>query len=105
MASVRLYLTESLGPCIGAHTRPYPVYTWRACSLARALLGQWAGELGELLVPYRDNLYVIPTSDDMFLLEPQMYGRAGREYLLNRFIEPLAGWADDTLIDCPPSLG
>jgi anion-transporting ArsA/GET3 family ATPase len=75
-----------------------------AC-LPRALLGQWQGELGELVRQVAPNLYVIPTSDEMFLLEPQMYGRTGREYLLTRFVDALAGAFDDVLIDCPPSLG
>lgn len=74
-------------------------------SLARALLGQWSGELADLVQPVDDGLYVIPTSDDMFLLEPQMYGRSGREYLLSRFLDALLGIFDDIVIDCPPSLG
>ncbi|MEU1986119.1 ParA family protein [Nocardia sp. NPDC019395] len=74
-------------------------------SLARALLGQWSGELSELVQPVGENLYVIPTSDEMFLLEPQMYGRSGREYLLSRFLDTLKDVFDDIVIDCPPSLG
>ena len=74
-------------------------------NLARALLGQWTGELGELVQRVDERLLAIPTSDDMFLLEPQMYGRSGREYLLSRLVEALVGIADDVLIDCPPSLG
>ncbi len=74
-------------------------------SLAAAVLGQWSGELGELVQQVGDGMFVIPTSDEMFLLEPQMYGRSGREYLLSRFLEPLAGVFDDVVIDCPPSLG
>ncbi|MFE3227631.1 ParA family protein [Nocardia sp. NPDC059228] len=74
-------------------------------NLARALLGQWTGELGELVQQIDNGLFVVPTSDDMFLLEPQMYGRTGREYLLSNFLEPLHGVFDDVVIDCPPSLG
>lgn len=74
-------------------------------SLARALLGQWTGELAELVHQVNGELFVIPTSDDMFLLEPQMYSRPGREYLLSRFLEALVGIFDDVVIDCPPSLG
>jgi chromosome partitioning protein len=90
------HLTDTLGvaeaPAEGAN-------------LARALLGQFTGELGDLLVEAGRDLYLIPTSDDMFIVEQQMYGRSGREYLLSRFVDALRGWADDVLIDCPPSLG
>ncbi|MBF6301647.1 ParA family protein [Nocardia amamiensis] len=88
------HLTEAVGaqPAGGA-------------SLARALLGQWSGELAELVQQVAGGLFVIPTSDDMFLLEPQMYGRSGREYLLSRFLDALVGIFDDVVIDCPPSLG
>lgn len=74
-------------------------------TLARAMLGEWSGELGDLLHKVADNLYVIPTNDDMFLLEPQMYPRSGREYLLSRFLDHLADVFDDVVLDCPPSLG
>ena len=74
-------------------------------SLARALLGQWSGELGELVQQVSGGLFVIPTSDEMFLLEPQMYGRSGREWLLSRFLDALVDVFDDVVIDCPPSLG
>lgn len=90
------HLTEA----IGAAEAPA-----EGANLARALLGQWSGELGELLHKVSDNLYVLCTSDDMFLLEPQMYARTGREYLLGRFLDALADVFDDVLIDCPPSLG
>lgn len=74
-------------------------------TLARALLGQWSGELGELVTLVQDNLSVVPTSDDMFLLEPQMYGRSGREYLLSLLLDAFRPAFDHCLIDCPPSLG
>jgi chromosome partitioning protein len=76
-----------------------------AANLANALLGQWAGELGELVTLAHDNLSVIPTSESMFLLEPQMYGKTGREYLLSLLLDALRPAFDHCLIDCPPSLG
>ncbi|MFD0366356.1 ParA family protein [Nocardia sp. GCM10030253] len=88
------HLTEAIG-----------VEVTPGASLARALLGQWSGELSELVQQVNDNLFVIPTSDDMFLLEPQMYGKAGREYLLSRFLDTVVSIFDDVVIDCPPSLG
>lgn len=74
-------------------------------TLAGALLGQWSGELGELVQQVAGGMFVIPTSDQMFLLEPQMYGRSGREYMLSRFLDALVDVFDDVVIDCPPSLG
>ncbi|MFF5325332.1 ParA family protein [Janibacter hoylei] len=74
-------------------------------NLAKALLGTWAGELGDLVTLAQDNLSVIPTSQDMFLLEPQMYAKTGREYLLSLLLDALRPAFDHCLIDCPPSLG
>jgi chromosome partitioning protein len=90
------HLTEAIGA---------PEAPTEGANLARALLGQWSGELGDLLHKVSDNLFVLCTSDDMFLLEPQMYARTGREYLLSRFLDALADVFDDVVIDCPPSLG
>jgi len=74
-------------------------------TLPRALLGQWDGELGELVTPFGERLQVLPTSEDMFVLEPQLYSRTGREWLLSRLLDAFAPAFDDCLIDCPPSLG
>lgn len=74
-------------------------------NLPKTLLGKWSGGLGELIVDIGPRLHLIPTCDEMFLLEPELYGRTGRENLLARLLEPLAGVIDDVLIDCPPSLG
>jgi chromosome partitioning protein len=74
-------------------------------NLPRALLGQWDGELGDLVVKSSDRLYVVPASQDMFVLEPQLYSRTGREWLLSRLLDAFAPGFDHCLIDCPPSLG
>lgn len=74
-------------------------------NLPRTLLGQWSGELGELITPYSDRLHLLPASQDMFVLEPQLYTRPGREWLLSRLLDALAPAYDYALIDCPPSLG
>lgn len=74
-------------------------------NLAKALLGQWEGELGELLIPFNDRMQVLATSEDMFLLEPQLYSKTGREYLLSFVLDAYADAFDDCVIDCPPSLG
>lgn len=75
-------------------------------TLAGALLGEWSGELGDLVAVYRDRLHVIPTNQDMFLLEPRMYGAnvRAREYRLSRLLDALEAGYDFCLIDCPPSL-
>ncbi|MCW2915874.1 MAG: hypothetical protein JWN52_3942 [Actinomycetia bacterium] len=74
-------------------------------NLAKALLGLWAGELGELVTSYSENLSIVATSQDMFLLEPQMYAKTGREYLLPLLLDAFRPAFDHCLIDCPPSLG
>lgn len=75
-------------------------------TLAGALLGEWSGELGDLVAVYRERLHVIPTNPDMFLLEPRMYGAnvRAREYRLARLLDAFEDGYDFCLIDCPPSL-
>ncbi|MFI7511451.1 ParA family protein [Micromonospora aurantiaca] len=75
-------------------------------TLAGALLGEWSGELGELVTIYRERLHVIPTNADMFLLEPRMYGAnvRAREFRLARLLDAFEDGYDVCLIDCPPSL-
>ena len=76
-------------------------------TLAAALLGEWTGTLGDLITQYRPNLDVIATHEDMFLLEPRMYGATvrNREYRLSRLLDAFDDAYDFCLIDCPPSLG
>ena len=89
------HLTRALGlPDAGAEA-----------NLPRALLGQYEGDLGELVIPVSENLHVIPASQEMFVLEPQLYARTGREFLLSRLLDAFAPAYDRCLIDCPPSLG
>lgn len=89
------HLTRALG----VDNAPAPA------TMANALLGHWSGELRELVTVYRDRVHVIPTNPDMFLLEPQMYPRPGREYLLDQLLTAFDPGYDVCLIDCPPSLG
>lgn len=74
-------------------------------TLPAAMLGQWSGELGELVAVRSEKLHVIPTSVQMVLLEPQLYARSGREWLLSRLLDAVAPAYDVCLLDCPPSLG
>ena len=91
------HLTDNLG--LPHATEP--------ATLANALLGDWSGELGDLIAVYRDNIHVIPTHPSMFLLEPQMYGAKvrNREQRLSKLLRYLDDAYDFCLIDCPPSLG
>lgn len=73
-------------------------------NLARALLGQWSGELNDLVACSRENLYVIPTSLDMFTLASQMLGKPGREFLLSLFLDAFEGIFDECVIDTQPAL-
>ncbi|MFE2962020.1 ParA family protein [Nocardia tengchongensis] len=92
------HLTEAIG------AQPAPSGSG-AANLPRALLGEWRGELSDLVQQAAGGLYVVPTSDDMFLLEPLMYAKVGREFLLSRFLDALVDVFDAVVIDCPPSLG
>jgi len=76
-------------------------------NLAAALLGQYDGDLGDLLAPVDalDGLAVLPNCDEMFLLESQLHSRPAREMLLSRLLDVYAPHFDEIIIDCPPSLG
>ena len=74
-------------------------------NLPRALLGQWAGELGELIYQVSERLHVIRASESMFTLEAQLYSAAGREWRLSQLLDAYAPAYDFCIIDCPPSLG
>ena len=58
----------------------------------------------EVLVKVGD-LHLLPSSIDLAGAEIHLLTRPGREYVLARALEPLAGGYDVVLIDCPPSLG
>ncbi|MEV6562965.1 ParA family protein [Nocardia sp. NPDC051756] len=88
------HLTEALG-----------IEPAEDATLAKALLGKWSGELGELVRRTAGGLFVIPTSDEMFLLETDLHALRMREWILSKFLDNLVGVFDDVVIDCPPSLG
>lgn len=74
-------------------------------TLKRKILGEWDGDLREIVVEYRPGLFVLPTNLDAFLLDRGLYMSQGREHRLARVLEELEDLADIGLIDCPPSLG
>lgn len=74
-------------------------------TLANAMLARWAGDPAELVTSYRDNLDIIPTNLDAFLVERALYQERAQEHRLLRVLESMGDTYDVCLIDCPPSLG
>lgn len=74
-------------------------------TLKGAVLGEWTGDLREIIAPYRENLHVLPTNIDAFLLDRGLYMSQGREHRLARVLDGLEDDYDACVIDSPPSLG
>lgn len=51
------------------------------------------------------NLYIIPTTMDLFVSEIELFEQADRERALKRILEPLQSEFRYIFIDCPPSFG
>jgi chromosome partitioning protein len=51
------------------------------------------------------DLHLLPATIDLAGAEVHLLSRAGREYALQRAIDPLRSDYDVVIIDCPPSLG
>jgi chromosome partitioning protein len=71
-------------------------------SLHDVMLGRAAA--ADVLVKAGD-LHLLPSSIDLAGAEVHLLSRTGREYVLQRAIDPLLDSYDVVLIDCPPSLG
>ncbi len=71
----------------------YEVYTGKAAM---------EDAVHQTLIP---NLYVVPTSMDLFLSEIELLEKADRETRLRAFLKPLKDRFRYILIDCPPSFG
>lgn len=55
--------------------------------------------------PVQTYLDLIPATSDLADAEVELIPELRRELVLRRVLEPLNGWYDFILIDCPPSIG
>ena len=69
-----------------------------------AVLRRDGTQLAECTQHLRDNLHIVTSRLELAQLEIEMIGRAMREMILQRAIEPVRGAYDYILIDCPPQL-
>ncbi|MFC8201681.1 ParA family protein [Streptomyces sp. NPDC057298] len=98
------HLTKQLG---------YPLLNIDEASLAKHMLGEAKGELGELLVPikggdFEEHLWLLPACKDAFLLDARLATSRSvriKETALEKALEPLEQDFDYIVVDCPPSLG
>ncbi|WP_407698844.1 ParA family protein [Streptomyces acidicola] len=82
-------------------------------SLAKHMLKEAKGELGELLVPikggdFEEHLWLLPACKDAFLLDAKLATTKAvriKESALEKAVEPLEQEFDYIVVDCPPSLG
>lgn len=85
---------------ISAGLEPYDMdYT-----IVNALQNKNAVPISRCLKHLRRNLFLVPASLELARLEVVMIGRAARETILRRILEPIRNKFDFILIDCPPQL-
>ncbi len=60
--------------------------------------------INRTISPVQAYLDVIPADNDLAAAEIELIPEIRRELVLQRALEPLNGWYDYILIDCPPSL-
>jgi chromosome partitioning protein len=90
----------NLSQALGIEEEPvFNLYT----ELKREIVDS-AGELARTIVRTRQGMDVVPASIDLAVVELEMAGIMGREYLLNELLKPLAGSYDYVFIDCPHSI-
>jgi chromosome partitioning protein len=58
-----------------------------------------------VIYPVKPFLDLIPSNIELASAEMELIAEIRREYILKRVLEPIKGWYDFILIDCPPSLG
>jgi chromosome partitioning protein len=59
----------------------------------------------DVVVQGAEGLDLLPSTIDLAGAELHLLTKTGREYVLRRALEPVAGGYDVVFIDCPPSLG
>jgi chromosome partitioning protein len=64
-----------------------------------------AFSISRIVHPVRTYLDLIPANIELASAEMELIAEIRREYALSRVLDPLDGWYDLILIDCPPSLG
>lgn len=76
-------------------------------SLAEVLGGARPGQvdLRDVLVTVGDRLTVCPADSALAEVEVGLASRLGREHVLRKALEPVAGEFDACLLDCPPDQG
>src|ERR1700722_4388841 len=62
------------------------------------------GDLSKAIVPTTAGIDVIPASIDLAIVELEMAGLMGREYLISELLKPLVDSYDYIFIDCPHSI-
>jgi len=60
--------------------------------------------VNQVIQPIKAYLDVIPADSDLAAAEIELIPELRRELVLRRALDPLRGWYDYVLIDCPPSL-
>jgi chromosome partitioning protein len=90
----------NLSQSLGIEDEPrYNLYS----ELKKEIL-QEGGRLSDAIVPTASGIDVIPASIDLAIVELEMAGIMGREYLISELLKPLADQYDYIFIDCPHSI-
>ncbi len=89
-------LSQSLGI---EEEPPFNLYS----ELKKEIL-QEGGQLSKAIVSTATGIDVIPASIDLAIVELEMAGIMGREYLINDLLKPIVDNYDYVFIDCPHSI-
>lgn len=57
------------------------------------------------IIPYNENLHIVPSSLDLTSIELELAAVVGREFILKRLIDPIRDQYDFVFIDCQPHIG
>jgi chromosome partitioning protein len=90
----------NLSQSLGIEEEPrYNLYS----ELKKEIL-QEGGRLLDAVVPTIAGVDVVPASIDLAIVELEMAGLMGREYLISELLKPITSRYDYTFIDCPHSI-